>query len=240
MPGHAALLLEADLGRVDGDLLAAFLVEAEDDPPLQDADRVVEVDDRPLRALQALVRALDQVAAALRQDLDRDVVRDEVLFDQLADEVVVGLRRRRKADFDFLEAHGHQGLEHLHLAARIHRVDEGLIAIAQVDRAPQRRLLDLAVGPLAVRKAERQRAEGYVLAVGHLLRLSLSGEASRVFLRSLCGWGGVVGKTKTSCPGAGGHRRAPRGGSPQVRSRLLSKAFLFIVGGSVAVPAAWP
>ena len=44
---------------------------AEDHPPLEHRRRIVEVDDRLLHALEALVRALDQLRAALGQHLDR-------------------------------------------------------------------------------------------------------------------------------------------------------------------------
>jgi len=113
------------------------------------------VDDRPPGSPEALVGALDQLAAALGQDLDGDVAGDQVLFDQLSDEVVVGLRGGRKADLDLLEAHSDQRPEHLQLPAWVHRIDEGLVAVAKVDRAPDRRLPNLPVGPLAVRDAER-------------------------------------------------------------------------------------
>ena len=33
-------------------------------------------------------------------------------------------------------------VEHAQLAGRVHRVDQRLVAVAQVDRAPQRRLVD--------------------------------------------------------------------------------------------------
>ena len=201
--GDARLLLQADLRRVNGYLRHAFLVQAEDDAPLQHGRRVVEVDDGPLRALEALVRPLDQLPAALRQDLDRDVVRDQVVLDELADEVEVRLRRGREADLDLLEAHRHQGLEHAQLAGRVHGVDEGLVAVAQVDRAPDRRLLDLAVRPLAVGKAERQRAERYVLLDRHLLGAGWYGRHLSVPSWSLglsavdrCGLRGLVGKQK--------------------------------------------
>jgi hypothetical protein len=215
---YAGLLLEAHLGRVDCDLRHAFPVQAEDDAPLQHGRRVVEVDDRPLRALEALVRSLDQLAAALRQDLDRDVVRDQVFLDELADEVEVRLRRGREADLDLLEAHSHQGPEHAQLATRVHRIDEGLVAVAQVDGAPNGRLLDLAVRPLAVRKAERQGAQGHVLLDRHLLGVGWFGRHLLIPSWSLgwsavvrCGMGGLVGETKTSCLRAGGQRRAPNG-----------------------------
>ena len=60
---------------------------------------------------------LDQRLAGLGQHLDRDVVRDQVLLDELADEVEVGLGRRREADLDLLVAHAHQQVEHPQLAA---------------------------------------------------------------------------------------------------------------------------
>ena len=106
------------------------------------------------------------------------------------------------------------------------------------------RLLDLAVGPLAVGKAERQGAEGYVLARPASSWAGLVREAFRgsFFVSAgsaivAAGLAGFVGETKTSCAGAGGSRRAPGWGSPQVRSRLLSKRFLFMVGRSVACGA---
>ena len=142
------------------------------------------MDDRPAGAPQALVGSLDQLATALREDLDRDVVGDQTLFDQLADEVVVRLRRRREPDLDLLEAHADEGLEHLQLAGRIHRVDERLVAVAQVHRAPDRGVLDLVVWPLAVREAERQGAEGHVLLDRHLLRVDGYGRHLG-FLRAL-------------------------------------------------------
>ena len=128
----AALLLQTDPCRIDGDLRNAFPVQAEYHPSLQNRGRVVEVDDRPPGALQAFVRPLDQLAPALSQDLDCDVVRNQIILDQLADEVIVGLRGRREPDLDLLEAHRDQGMEHLELPAGVHGVDEGLVAVAQI------------------------------------------------------------------------------------------------------------
>ena len=132
--------------------------------------------DRPVGALQALVGALDQLGPALRQDLDRDVVGDEVLLDELADEVEVGLARRREADLDLLEAHLHDRLEHPQLAGRVHRVDERLVAVAEVDRAPPGRLLDRPARPGAVaRAAPRAARNGRYLSNGIVLGVTLSG-----------------------------------------------------------------
>ena len=79
-----------------------------------------------------------QLLAALHEHLDRDVVGDQVLLDELADEVEVGLAGGGEADLDLLEAHLHERVEHAPLAVRVHRVDQRLVAVAQVDRAPQR------------------------------------------------------------------------------------------------------
>ena len=107
-----------------------------------------------------LVGALDQLVAALGQHLDGDVVGDQVFLDQLAHEVEVGLARRREPDLDLLEAHRHEGLEHAPLALRVHRVDERLVAVAEVDRAPPGRLGELLVGPGAVGQLERHERAG--------------------------------------------------------------------------------
>ena len=68
-----------------------------------------------------------------------DVVRNQVVLDQLAHEIEVGLRRGRETDLDFLEAGLHQQVEHAPLARGVHRLDQRLVAVAQIDAAPQRR-----------------------------------------------------------------------------------------------------
>ncbi len=49
------------------------------------------MDDHPMGAAKTLVRALDEIGATLREDLDCHVVRHKVLFDELANEVKVRL-----------------------------------------------------------------------------------------------------------------------------------------------------
>ena len=98
------------------------------------------MDDDLLRPLHRLEGALDQLGAALGQDLDGDVVGDRATLDDRADEVEIGLRGGGKGDLDLLEPHADQKLEHAVLALDAHRLDQRLIAIAQIDRAPDRRL----------------------------------------------------------------------------------------------------
>ena len=198
---HGLLELAGQLGGVGGDLRDALVVEAEHDPPLQDRRRVVEVDDRLAGTPDRLVGALDQLGPALGQDLDGDVVGDQVVDDQLAHEVEVGLAGAREADLDLLEPHLHQGLEHASLAGRVHRVDQGLVAVTQVDRAPQRGLLDALVRPAAIVEVEGKREERPVLLERHLLRVSRVREASLAHSRWLVGdLSGSVGCTGRGRP----------------------------------------
>ena len=85
--------------------------------------------------------------ARLREHLDRHVVGDQVLLDQLAHEIEIGLRRRRKCDLDLLEADVDELAEHAQLPRRVHRLDQRLVAVAQVRRQPDRRAGDRARGP---------------------------------------------------------------------------------------------
>ena len=162
------LQLLGELGGTGGDVDDARLVETEHDAALQGIRRVVEVDDGAACAPDAFVRALDQLGAALHQHLDGHILRDKILFDQHAHEVVIGLAGRGKTHLDFLESHLDEDIEHVALALDVHRVDQRLIAVAQVDRAPQRRLFDTAIGPCPV--VQHNRDPWLVLLEWHRLR----------------------------------------------------------------------
>ena len=152
--GHLRGQIADLLGALHRDVDDAGLVQSEDDAALQGGGRVVEVDDGAFGPFDALEGAVDQVIARLGQHLDGDVVGDHVLFDQFAHEVEVGLGGGGKADLDLLEAHLHQHLEHAPLARAVHRFDQGLVAVAQVDRAPDRRRGDDPARPLPVRQVD--------------------------------------------------------------------------------------
>ena len=98
--------------------------------------------DRLVGAFQRLESAGDQFRTALDENLQRHVGGHITMLDAPAGEVEVGLRSRGETDLDFLEAHVQQQLEHARLAVMAHRIDERLIAVAQVDRTPDRRLGD--------------------------------------------------------------------------------------------------
>ena len=140
------------------------------------------MDDRRVAALQRLVGAGDQLGTGLRQHLDPDVRGNGVLLDDLADEVEIGLRGGGEADLDLLVAHCDQQVEHAALAGRRHRVDQGLVAVTQVDRAPQRRLVDHLGRPGPIGQVDRSEAgvptEGHLTTALPVVRVLISGDVA--------------------------------------------------------------
>ncbi len=94
--------------------------------------------------------ALYQVRASLRQHHDGHVVRDAVFLDQHPHEIEIGLRGRGERHLDLLEPDLEQLLEEAELALRVHRLDQGLVAIAQIRAHPDRRARDALGGPGSV------------------------------------------------------------------------------------------
>jgi hypothetical protein len=190
--------LLAEDGPAHRDVDDAGPVEPEHHPALQGGGGVVEVHEGPRGAAQRLERALDLLGPGLGQHLDHHVVRDQVLLDQLPDEVEVGLGGGREADLDLLEAAAHQQVEHPALSRRVHRIDQGLVAVPQVHAAPARSLADDPRRPRPVR--QRDRSERAVVVKRHL------------------GW----------CTRRSSHERPPVGGnkkaSPRRPKRLWARA----------------
>src|SRR5579871_703076 len=100
--------------------------------------------------LETFERPGDEVGARLGEHLYGHVIGDEVALDELACEVEIRLGGGRKSDLDFLEPDLQQLFEHAHFAGRVHRLDERLITVAQVDTAPGRRRGDGPARPGAV------------------------------------------------------------------------------------------
>ena len=94
--------------------------------------------------------AFDQRATGLGQYLDNNIIGDQILFDDLAHEIKVELRCAGKAHFNLFVTHLDQQIEHRQFAVRIHRIDQRLIAIAQINRTPLRRFSDSLGRPGAV------------------------------------------------------------------------------------------
>ena len=133
------------LGARDGDFEDFFLGFAEDLLPLGEGGGVVEVDNRLFDPAEALEGLADDVFPGLGQHLDGDVVGDQVPLDQLPEELVLGFAGRREADFDLLKADFGQELEKFQLLFQVHRDDQRLVAVPQVDRAPDGGLFDVVL-----------------------------------------------------------------------------------------------
>ena len=175
-----ALKLLAQRRGVGGKLLDAGLVLAEHDLALQHGHGIVEVHDGALGALQALVGLANQMLAGLGEHDDGDIVRNELTLDQHADEVVIGFGSRRKTDLDLLEAHRHEQVPETQLALGIHRVDESLVAVTQIDGAPTRRTLQSLARPRTLREIKRHLLIICdVLVVRHLAGLLRSSNVTR-------------------------------------------------------------
>ena len=102
------------------------------------------------RAAQGFEGTGDQVLAALAEDLDGDIVGDAVFLDQAAAEIEFDLRGGREADLDFLEADADQQVEVFEFFLDAHGLGEGLVAVPEIDAAPDRGAGERAVGPLAI------------------------------------------------------------------------------------------
>jgi hypothetical protein len=132
----------------------ACTVGAEHDTPLSDRGGVVYVNDGAPRAAQGFIGPGNQLGTGLGQHLDRHIVGYQALLDDFAHEIEVCLRGGGKSHFDFLEADFDQHVEHAAFAGGIHRFDQRLIAIAEIDAAPDGGYLDDLARPCSIGKVD--------------------------------------------------------------------------------------
>src|SRR5690606_29282520 len=163
MPGH--VLLDPLRAR-DRDLLDLVLAHVEDDLAERRRTRVVQVHHGLPGAGRGFDGAADQVLARLGQHDDGDVVGNALLVHQLAHEVEIRLRRGGDADLDCLETDLDHLLEETQLALDAHRLDQRLVAVAQVGAHPDGRLRNAAARPGAFGKVAGERRERYVFGGG--------------------------------------------------------------------------
>src|SRR5437588_105392 len=170
------------------------------------------MDDRRARARDRLERPLDQLWARLREHRDRDAVGDELLIEERAHEVEVGLRRGGEADLDLRKAELEQQREEPALAVRVHGIDERLVAVAQVGRAPDRRGCEDDVRPRSIGKIDGRVRRVFVEGHRHggLLKTQLSCRTVDGYVRR-----------QASPSGEGGGRS----GGPSTRARPERYAF---------------
>ena len=89
-------------------------------------------------ALAGFKGASDQMLTGLHQHLDGHVVGNEVVFDNVPHEIKIGLGGRGETHLNLFVTHAHQQFKHAALALGAHRIDQGLVAVAQVHRTPLR------------------------------------------------------------------------------------------------------
>ncbi len=95
------------------------------------------------RPIQRSESPFDDVWARLSEHLDGHVVGDQIPFDQGAAELVFRFGRRGKADFNLFKSNFNKQIEKIKFFFQAHGHDQRLIAVAQIDTAPDRRFLDI-------------------------------------------------------------------------------------------------
>src|SRR5262249_44794272 len=95
---------------------------------------------------------------------------------------------RREADRDLLDAELEEQVEHAALARGVHRLDERLVAVAKVGRAPDRRALEDAVRPRAVRQVDGGVRAGFPVRHRHGFDSSKEGRTSPLVLGAETGY----------------------------------------------------
>jgi len=155
--------------RQGNDLVLLFF---KDDLALGGRRRVVQVHDRLFHALKRLEGFVDQVFSGLDEYLDGDVVGDQLFLDQCAQKVEFDFGGRGKANLNLFETEFEQEVEEFKFLVQIHRSHQRLVAVAQVDAAPDRCMVDGVVRPLALRQINLGvRAVLTAVSIFHLLLL---------------------------------------------------------------------
>ena len=123
---------------------------------------VVQMHDGAACARQSLHGAANQRLFGGRHDLNRHVVRHQLVLDEVAQKIEFDLRSSRKTDFDLLEADVQQMLKHAQFSRHVHRFNQRLIAVAQVGAEPDWRVLQHGVGPGAVGQSDGWKRRVFV------------------------------------------------------------------------------
>lgn len=72
----------------------------------------------------------------LSQNLNGHIIRNQVFLDQLSEECIFCFRSSRESHFYLFKSNLHQKFEKLHFLFQIHGDDKCLVAVTQVNTAP--------------------------------------------------------------------------------------------------------
>ena len=175
-------LVAQHFGTALGDPADLRLLHPEHDLAPERRNRIVEVDDGGMDPGQALETAFDEVLPRLGEHLHQDVIGNAAGIDQAPDEIELGSAGAGEADFDFLEAYLDQQIEEARLLFRAHRIDQRLVAIAQVGGEPAGGLGDGLGGPAAIGQLDLRKRpvlDRRVLQHGHRISLARIKSAGR-------------------------------------------------------------
>ena len=98
--------------------------------------------DRVRSAFYSLECPFDNMLSRLGEHLDRHIVRYHILLDQSAQKLIFCLRRCREPDFDHFKPDIHEKLEKFQFFIQAHRLDQRLIAVAEIHAAPDGRFIN--------------------------------------------------------------------------------------------------
>ena len=112
------------------------------------------MDDGGVRAFQTVKAGADQIFAALGEHLDKDILRHTARSHEPLNKVELGCASAGETNLDFFDPNFDKLIEKAVLLHRIHRVDNRLIAVAQIGREPAGRRGDRLARPLTIRQID--------------------------------------------------------------------------------------
>src|SRR5690606_10569940 len=118
---------------------------------------VIDVDDGSFGTVNRFKGPPDECLAGLHKHLDRDVLWDAVLVNQTAQEIKFRVGGRRETHFDLLETDPDKEVEKLQFLLNRHGLRQGLVAITQINRAPNWSSGEGFVRPSAVGQRDRRK-----------------------------------------------------------------------------------
>ena len=121
---------------INSNLLDFFLTLAEYLLPLCQRSGVIYMNDRTGSTLYGFKGFTDNMFSRLSQYLDGNILGNHILFDQCAKEVILGFGSSGETNFNLLKANLYQHLEKLQFFIQTHGFNQSLIAVTQVNAAP--------------------------------------------------------------------------------------------------------
>ena len=121
------------------------------------------MDDGVGRSFYSFEGFLDNMFAGLGKHLDRNIIRDHVLLDQGAKELILRLGCSREADLDHFKSYIYEQLEKFQFLIQAHGFDQRLVAVTEVHAAPDRRFIDRIFLHPVVARLRRHKIAFFIL-----------------------------------------------------------------------------